>query len=143
MQILKFTADEPACYSQEYDLRNLVLRHPLGLDLKDEDLSRDKTDIHLGVFDGEKLVASLILHPMEDGIVQMRQVCTHPDRQGEGLGKMLVEAAEQLAKEEGFRQMVLHGRQTAAGFYRKLGYLTDDVVFTELGIPHISFSKLL
>ena len=59
------------------------------------------------------------------------------------LGKMLVEAAEQLAKEEGFRQMVLHGRQTAAGFYRKLGYLTDDVVFTELEIPHISFSKLL
>lgn len=143
MQILKFTADEPAYYSQEYDLRNLVLRHPLGLDLKDEDLSRDKTDIHLGVFDGEKLVASLILHPMEGGIVQMRQVCTHPDRQGEGLGKMLVEAAEQLAKEEGFRQMVLHGRQTAAGFYRKLGYLTDEVVFTELGIPHISFSKLL
>lgn len=142
MQILKFTADEPA-YSQEYDLRNLVLRHPLGLDLKNEDLSRDKTDIHLGVFDGEKLVASLILHPMEGGIVQMRQVCTHPDRQGEGLGKMLVEAAEQLAKEEGFRQMVLHGRQTAAGFYRKLGYLTDEVVFTELGIPHISFSKLL
>lgn len=143
MQILKFTADEPAYYSQEYDLRNLVLRHPLGLDLKDEDLSRDKTDIHLGVFDGKKLVASLILHPMEGGIVQMRQVCTHPDRQGEGLGKMLVEAAEQLAKEEGFRQMVLHGRQTAAGFYRKLGYLTDEVVFTELGIPHISFSKLL
>lgn len=142
MQILKFTTESPV-YSQEYDLRNLVLRHPLGLDLKDEDLSRDKTDIHLGVLDGEKLVASLILHPMEEGLIQMRQVCTHPDRQGEGLGKMLVEAAERLAKEEGFRQMVLHGRQTAAGFYRKLGYLTDEVVFLELGIPHISFSKLL
>ncbi len=142
MQILKFTAGSPA-YSQEYDLRNLVLRRPLGLDLKDEDLSRDKTDIHLGVLDGEKLVAALILHPLEDGVIQMRQVCTHPDRQGEGLGRMLVAAAEQLAKEEGFRQMVLHGRLTAAGFYRRLGYLTDGAVFTELGIPHISFSKLL
>ena len=142
MQIMKYSAADPA-YTQEYALRNLVLRFPLGLDLKNENLSRDLTDIHLGVFDGETLVASLMLHPLEDGAVQMRQVCTHPDRQGQGLGRMLVEAAEETARQMGFTRMELHGRESAAGFYRKLGYLTDGVRFYELNIPHMAFRKSL
>ncbi len=142
MQIVTYTTTDPL-YSQAYALRNLVLRHPLGLDLKDEDLSRDQTDYHIGLLDGETLAASLILHPLDGGDIQMRQVCTHPDRQGEGLGRTLVTAAEEMARQMGYKRMVLHGRESAAGFYRKLGYLTDGVRFYELNIPHLSFHKTL
>ena len=82
-------------------------------------------------------------HPLDGGDIQMRQVCTHPDRQGEGLGRTLVTAAEEMARQMGYKRMVLHGRESAAGFYRKLGYLTDGVRFYELNIPHLSFHKTL
>ena len=65
-----------AAYEQEYDLRNRVLRHPLGMDLGNEDLSRDVQDFHIGLFEGGKLLACLLLHPVDNGTLQMRQVCT-------------------------------------------------------------------
>ena len=78
---------EDAAYKEEYALRNRVLRHPLGMDLKDEDLSRDREDIHLGGFVGGKLAALLLLHPLGDGVWQMRQVCVEPALQGKGYGR--------------------------------------------------------
>ena len=78
IQFKTFRPEDPA-YKEEYDLRNRVLRHPLGLDLKDEDLSRDREDIHLGGFLDGSLAALLLLHPLGDGVYQMR----HPGDAGE------------------------------------------------------------
>lgn len=132
-----------AAYEQEYDLRNRVLRHPLGMDLGNEDLSRDVQDFHIGLFEGGKLLACLLLHPVDNGTLQMRQVCTEPELQGKGLGRMLVRAAEDFARENKYTKIVLHGRESAAGFYRKLGYACDEVRFFEIGIPHLTFEKEL
>ena len=86
IQFKTFRPEDPA-YKEEYDLRNRVLRHPLGLDLKDEDLSRDREDIHLGGFLDGHLIALLLLHPLGDGVYQMRQVCVAPETQGKGYGR--------------------------------------------------------
>jgi GNAT superfamily N-acetyltransferase len=142
MTIQIYTTADPA-YEQEYALRNRVLRFPLGRDLKDEDLSRDEADFHIGLFEMGKLRSVLLLHPVDEQTLQMRQVCTDPDFQGKGLGRQLVQAAEDFARTRGYTRIVLHGRASAAGFYRKLGYQTDEVLFHELGIPHYSFWKEL
>lgn len=130
-------------YRQEYDLRNRVLRFPIGRNLKDEDLSRDAEDFHLGLFKDGKLLCSLLLHPVDTDTLQMRQVCTEPAYQGKGLGKKLVLAAEDFARKQGYRKIVLHGRETAAGFYRKLDYRCTGGRFFEIGIPHFPFEKEL
>ena len=69
IQFKTFSCSDPE-YKEEYALRNEVLRHPLGLDLKDEDLSRDQEDIHLGGFVSGTLAAFLLLHPLGDGVYQ-------------------------------------------------------------------------
>lgn len=142
MEIKVYTAAS-AEYGQEYDLRNRVLRYPLGMDLKNEDLSRDAEDFHLGLFADGKLLACLLLHPVGEGTLQMRQVCTEPELQGKGLGSRLVRVAEDFARENEYKKIVLHGRESAAGFYRKLGYTCDEVRFFEIGIPHLTFEKEL
>lgn len=142
MEIKTYSVGSDA-YDQEYSLRNRVLRFPLGRDLKDEDLSRDGEDFHLGLFEDDGLLCSLLLHPIDADTLQMRQFCTEPAYQGKGLGKKLALAAEDFARKLGYRKIVLHGRETAAGFYRKLGYRCTGERFYEISIPHYPFEKEL
>lgn len=142
MEIKIYSVDSDE-YDQEYDLRNRVLRFPLGMDLKNEDLSRDAEDFHVGLFEDGKLLSSLLLHPIDPHTLQMRQVCTEPSHQGKGLGKKLVLAAEIFAKEQGCRKIILHGRESAVGFYQKLGYICISKRFYELNIPHFTLKKEL
>ena len=52
----------------------------------------------------------------------MRQVAVVGDLQGQGIGTALVKRSEAMARELGFRRMILHARETAVAFYEKLGY---------------------
>ena len=38
---------------------------------------------------------------------------------------------------EGVRDFTLHARVSAAGFYRKCGFVEEGAPFREIGIPHI------
>ena len=43
----------------------------------------------------------------------------------------------------GYEEIVLHARETALGFYQKLGYETEGDSFTEVGLPHSAMRKKL
>jgi predicted GNAT family N-acyltransferase len=128
-------------YKDELDLRNCILRVPLGLDIYDEDLSGEEDDIHLGAFLNGDLIGVLVLVPTSKTAVRMRQVAVSEGLQGNGIGKQLVVFSEQTAIEEGYKEIVLHARQTAVGFYEKLGYEITSAVFFEIGIPHVEMKK--
>ena len=130
-------------YEQALRLRETVLRVPLGLTLTKAELSDDSNCCHLGGFDDGRLIAVLLLRPLDALTVKMRQVAVHPEFQALGLGSQLVAFAESFAKERGFTQMAAHARATALAFYRKAGYkvLGDD--FIEATIPHRLVTKQL
>jgi len=111
-------------YETSVGLRYAVLRAPLGLKLGPDERREEAGLIHLGAFEGERLVGCLMLHDNADGSVRMRQVAVAVDRQRSGIGKRLVAFSEARAKQLGFRQMVLHARDVAEAFYLKLGYQT-------------------
>lgn len=130
-------------YRQELELRYQVLRKPLGYD-KTKDLSdTEEIDLHLGAFDGDRLVGVLMLIDLGGGEVKMRQVAVDPSRQRSGIGRLLVQEAERLAVEKGFREINLWARKTAVPFYLALGYETVSEEFMEIGIPHLKMRKLL
>lgn len=130
-----------ALYQQVFDLREEVLRKPLGMSLHNEDLSRDYTDtIMAGLMDG-KVVACLMLHPKNNETVQLRQMAVYNHLQGRGLGRKLVAAAEELAAERGYKKMILHARQVALGFYKSMNYTVVGDEFAEVGIPHYAMEK--
>jgi predicted GNAT family N-acyltransferase len=128
-------------YEAEVALRDAVLRRPLGLRFSPEQLAAEGDSLHLLAWDGEALVGCLMLTPREAGVIQMRQVAVRPDQQGSGIGRLLSAEAERKAHELGFTRMVLHARDTAVGFYARLGYQTEGDPFTEIGIPHQEMAK--
>lgn len=131
---------EVAFRSKEYDsvldLRYRVLREPLGLRFKDEDLAREKDDFHLAAYQGDQLVACLLLSPVSNTEMRMRQVAVEPALQGQGIGRWLVKEAESFARERGCERFRLRARETAVPFYRSLGYLVEGEGFSEIGLPH-------
>ena len=130
-------------YKQALRLREAVLRVPLGLTLTPGDLAEEAHCFHLGGFDGERLVAVLLLRPLDEQTVKMRQVAVHPEFQKLGTGSGLVACAERFAKERGFTKMMAHARGTTVEFYQKAGYTAVGDEFIETTIPHRLVTKEL
>ncbi|MEB9303857.1 GNAT family N-acetyltransferase, partial [Bacillus cereus] len=60
-----------------------------------------------------------------------------------GLGKVIIQTLEELARNEQVTKVKLHGQTQAEGFYKKLDYETSSDIFMEDGIPHILMTKML
>lgn len=133
--------------SDEYELllhfRHELLRKPLGLNLFEEDLSDDEQDFILVAMQDEAIIGCVMLHPVNDEVIKLRQMATATAVQGKGLGKILVANAEETALDRGYKEVVLHARTNARGFYEKLGYQAFGEEFTEVTIPHIAMKKRL
>ncbi|MCC7435882.1 MAG: GNAT family N-acetyltransferase [Methanoregulaceae archaeon] len=132
-------------YEATVSLRYEVLRKPLGLDFTPEQLAAEVTDLHCALweFGIPEPLACLVLTPLSEGEIKMRQVAVRPDHQGQGLGRILVEFSETTARARGFTRMVLNARDTAVDFYLRLGYTIEGEPFTEVTIPHRRMAKSL
>lgn len=130
-------------YEAECRLRHTVLREPLGLDLYAEDLQAERAQWHFGLFEGEALVACLVVVP--DGFpgAKIRQMAVREDLRHRGLGRRIMLETEALLKAAGFERVTLNARKTALDFYRRLGYRIDGDEFIEVTIPHFRLSKRL
>lgn len=142
MEIERITPRDAAA-AQVWQLREDILRRPLGLSLKDEDLSGEVQEITLAALEGDEVVGCVLLKPLADGWIKLRQMAVAEKMQGRNIGRALVQAAEQTARELGYTHIELHARDVAAGFYRKLGYQQEGELFTEVNIPHLKMVKAL
>lgn len=124
-------------YEESIRLRDRVLRRPLGLSFTADDLAAESNDVHCTASDRSgRLLGCLVLTPLEDGAIRMRQVAVDPSLQRSGIGTLLVAWSESLARAGGYRRIVLHARDTAVPFYLRLGYMIEGEEFTEVSIPH-------
>jgi predicted GNAT family N-acyltransferase len=128
-------------YRAVWGLREEVLRKPIGLSLKNEDLSKDHTDTIMVAKRGGEVIACLMLQEVNKQHVKLRQMAVSEEWQGHGIGKKLVIGAEKLCKENGYEKVILHARKVAVGFYRHLGYEVAGDEFSEVGIPHFLMEK--
>src|SRR5437868_1922430 len=109
-------------YKQMVDLRYHILRKPLGLSFTQEELELEKENIHVGCFDDDKLEGCCMLVPIDKTTVQLRQMAVISGLQGKGIGKVLMQFAENISRDLGYKKLIMHARKTATGFYEKLGY---------------------
>ena len=128
-------------YQQALQLRDKVLRQPLGLSFTPSELLKDEKDVHFGLFANGIILACLILTETENHRMKMRQVAVADKEQGKGLGKALNAAAENYALQHGFTVMFCHARKKAVPFYQKLGYNIVGDEFFEVNIPHFVMEK--
>lgn len=132
-------------YREMIALRYKILREPLGLDFKEKDLERDKNDILLAAYlpDSNKMSACCILSPLNEHTVQLRQMAVDSNQQARGIGRRLLQYAEQIATGRNFGYVYMHAREVVIGFYKKQGYSIESDVFMEVGIPHYEMLKKL
>lgn len=130
-------------FGQVFALREKVLRRPLGLSLYNEDTSADALAIILIAKEEEEVIGCILCQAIGNGIIKLRQMAVDDAWQSKGIGKTLVHAAEEEALRLNTAKVQLHARQSAVGFYERLGYTAYGPVFTEVGIPHIAMEKLL
>ncbi len=138
--LIEFNSEQ---YIESVALRQDVLRTPLGLKFTKENMVTDEHEYHLAATDGEKLVGILLLRPINDDVVKMRQVAVSHEVQGQGIGKLMVKHSEELAKNLGFNLLELNARKVALDFYLSQGYSIEGEEFLEIGIPHFKMFKRL
>ncbi len=130
-------------YEQMLRLRYEMLRKPLGLSFKEDELEKEKGDVLMGAFEDDRILGCCLLTPEGSGTLRLRQMAVPNNLQGKGIGRALMIFAENIARDMGYRTLMMHARLTAIGFYEKLGYVKKDGEFTELTIPHVIMEKKL
>jgi GNAT superfamily N-acetyltransferase len=140
LKIIEFGS--PA-YQEMVDLRFKILRNPLGLTFDQADLDKEKEDILIGFFEEEALEGCCILTPESKTNIRLRQMAVHDGLQGKGIGRVILNFAENVARDRGYKILSMHARQSAVGFYQKLGYQIRGEEFEEVTIPHYEMQKQL
>jgi N-acetylglutamate synthase-like GNAT family acetyltransferase len=130
-------------YQQMVNLRMEILRKPLGLRFDPEELEREKEDILMGAFEEEKLLGCCLLTRVDNQTLRLRQMAVPSGMQGKGVGRALMIFCENVARDRGYKKLIMHARKTALGFYEKLGYHTSGEEFVEVTIPHYIMEKAL
>jgi len=130
-------------YQQMIKLRDDILRKPLGLTFSPQELEEEKNNMLIGAFEDEDMLGCCMLVEERPGIVRLRQMAVLNDLQGKGIGRALMNFAENLARDSGYKILSMHARKNVVGFYEKMGYQVTSDEFTEITIPHYVMEKTL
>ena len=77
---------------------------------------------------GETVLGVLVLNVTDEGFV-IENVAVHPSERGQGLGRALLEVAEDEARRAGFTSIYLYTHEKMTenqALYRKIGYVEYD-----------------
>ncbi|MBF9236355.1 GNAT family N-acetyltransferase [Hymenobacter sp. BT683] len=139
----------PAEWDAYYQLRYAVLRQPWQQPPGSE---RSPADAEPGTVHA-LLLASEFEHPpvaLAVGMLQpttahegqVRFMAVAPEAAGTGLGRQIMAYLEAQARAAGLSELVLHSRESAVGFYQRLGYEVVEPSHTLFGvIPHFLMRK--
>jgi predicted GNAT family N-acyltransferase len=130
-------------YEQMVKLRYEIMRKPLGLDFSDEELQKEKDDILIGAFEDEEIIGCCLLSKINHECTRLRQMAVQKNKQGMGIGESMMQFAENIARDRGYKILMMHARETAIGFYEKYGYKAKGDEFIEVNIRHRIMEKSL
>ncbi|HAO96895.1 MAG TPA: GNAT family N-acetyltransferase [Verrucomicrobiales bacterium] len=139
--VVKETGFGTEAYRGMLALRKRILRDPLNLEWTEEEKSWEAKERHFGCSVEGRIVACLVIRSMGEGVVKLRQMAVDLDCQGAGWGRRLICGVEQVLAGENISIIELHARETALGFYEKLGFAREGEKFLEVKIPHWKMCK--
>lgn len=101
----------------------------------------EESSIHFVVYDGEEPIAAGRLRPLDQNNAKVERICVKQTFRGKGIGKLIMDKIETLAKEKDFTTLKLNAQTHAEKFYELIGYQTYSDIFMDAGIPHVSMKK--
>jgi len=130
-------------YQQMLKLREDILRKPLGFTFTPDEVESEKDNILIGAFEDDRMLGCCMLVEETSETVRLRQMAVSNDLQGKGIGRALMQFAENIARDHGYKVIMMHARKHATGFYEKMGYKKKGNEFIEITIPHFVMEKQL
>lgn len=126
MNIQTLRATELWQQTGAYSVRIQGMGRQHHISLRDEFDEHDGPDTnYIVLLDDEYPVATCRFYTLDTDSVMIGRVVVLPEYRGLGLGRRVMEEAEQWIKDLGFRKVVLESRNEAVGFYQNLGYQAD------------------
>lgn len=77
------------------------------------------------------------------GAAQIGRLAVAQPLRGSGVGRQVLDALVQSARDEGKREVLLHAAYSAQDFYRRAGFTPQGAVFEEAGLPHQTMVRTL
>ncbi len=74
------------------------------------------------------------------GVARIGRMAVLSGMRGSRIGRAVLDALLQAARERGDREAVLHAQTAAAPFYARAGFVARGGVFDDAGIPHIEMA---
>ncbi len=131
-----------AFWKKAVELREHILRKPLGQTFTEKELDEEKNHVQVVGMINNKVEATSVLVP-EEGIIKMQRVVVSDKYRNLEIGSKMMRFCEQFAKEKGFQFIYCHARDSAVNFYLKNSYNKVGDYFDEDGIPHLKMEKAL
>ena len=131
-------------FQQYFNLRYRILRAPWGEPEGSEVDEIEDQCFHIMATNNEKIVGIGRLQFNSADEAQIRYMAVEKTYEGNGIGRMIVDALEQEAINKNVCTVILDAREPAVGFYQKLGYSIEKksyVLFNE--IQHFRMIKRL
>jgi predicted GNAT family N-acyltransferase len=95
----------------------------------------DSIAIHLAALDGDAVIGTCRLIKKGTAL-KVGRVAVLKNHRGQGIGRLLMEAALARARTEHFASCELTAQVPVIGFYEKFGFTPHGNIFDEAGIPH-------
>jgi len=130
-------------YRQMVKLRDDLLRKPLGLTFTKEELEAEKENMLIAAFEDDDILGCCMLVEKDRDTARLRQMAVLNNLQGKGVGSAILQFAENLARDRGYKKIMMHARKNTAEFFEKCGYKVSGAEFIELTIPHYQMIKEL
>lgn len=124
-----------------YNVRKIVFVDEQKVPLEEEIDEYESDAAHFVLYDGEDAVGAGRFRVV-DGYGKVERICVLPTyRTSKGSGRLIMNAIEAYAAEQGVKKLKLNAQTHAEGFYSKLGYETVSDIFMDAGIPHVTMVK--
>ena len=127
-----------------FHLRFDVLREPWNQPAGSEVLGDEDQAIHAMAMDGDVVAGVARMHASGPLQGQVRCVAVARGQQGKGVGKSIMNYLEDMARNKGWKEIILEARENAVPFYKALGYEIQKesyLLFNE--IQHYTMTKSL
>jgi len=128
-------------YEQEKVLREEILRIPLGMHLRPQDIEGEEEQIHFVARNDRGVIGCLLLQVINAQTLKFRQAAVEEKRQRQGIGRALVDAGMEWARANGFTRAIAHVRYYARPFWEQSGFRVEGDTFEEVGLKHFFMTR--
>lgn len=129
-------------FTDYYQLRWEILRKPWNEPRGSEKDNIEFESSHIAAFYGDSLIGCGRLHFKSRDEAKVRFMAVNDEYQNQGIGGMILDKLEEIARGKGVKYIILDARETAVDFYKKHDYKTIEtghVLFAN--IPHWKMKK--